>query len=257
MVATLSYGEYISARVSLGTASVYMNAVDLWQRWLNDRQPSQELAQRYINTLTLQRKAPNTIALKAYAIKSWFKWRGQKIDLDHPTIRLSEPEYLDVEQVRELINICRTLLERVLVTVLFDTALRISELLNLELRDVDYAGKMLTVTSKGGQRQSVNISENALAVLGEWIENRGHSGKRVFMDIDYQYARLLLKRLGKRIGVELRPHLLRHSRAIHMLKGGAQPYVVQQHLRHKNIATTLNIYGRFATTDLKEKIVPW
>jgi site-specific recombinase XerD len=68
----------------------------------------------------------------------------------------------------------------------------------------------------------------------------------------------MLKDLGKRANINnMHPHILRHSRAIAMLRGGAKPFVVQQHLGHKSITTTMNIYGMFMASDLKAEIPQW
>jgi len=229
----------------------------MWLAWLKDREQSQATAQKYLDALVIAGMAPNTVALRAYAIKRWFKFNGKTAELDCPTIRMNEPEYLTTDEVYKVLDSCRTLLEGVLVTVLFDTAVRVSELLNLELDDIDYEHKLITVTRKGGRREVVNISQSALTMLDEWIETRHSDDERVFMDINYQYVRLVLKELGKRVGIDLRAHLLRHSRAIQMLMAGTDIHVVSQHLGHTSIATTMNIYGRFKAVHLKELVPAW
>lgn len=251
------FGEYLRHRVRPGTTRVYIHALKLWFDELNNSRPTQKEAQTYIDRLLSQGKSASTVSLRAHAIKRWFKWKGRGIELDCPTIRLGDPDYLTIEQIEELITFCKTVLEKVLVIVLFDTALRISELLNIELVDIDWTNGFLTITGKGGDRESVNVSEKALDVLTEWIDARTSNDKKVFMDIDYNFAWSVVRSLGKRANMKIHPHIFRHSRAIQMLMNGAEIYIVRDHLRHKDVATTINIYGRFMVTHLKEKVPAW
>lgn len=251
------FEDYLLKRASTGTARVYIHALRHWFKSLNGGVPSQMSAQSYVDELTEQGKSASTVSLRGNAIIRWFKWKGVKIDIDCPTVRMGEPDYLLINQIEKLIEKSDTVLEKVLVTVLFDTAVRISELLNLELDDIYWETKLISVTRKGGREDLVNISDKALEVLSEWIEIRESNNKRVFMDIDYNYVWGLLKRLGRKCGMRVHPHIFRHSRAIQMLMNGAEMHVVQQHLGHTNIATTANIYGKFKSVHLKELVPSW
>lgn len=248
---------YIIDRASPNTVRVYMYALRQWFRLLNGVKPSQSSAQSYIDALTKAGKSASTVTMRAHAIMRFFKWKGSPVILDCPTIRLGEINYLVIEQIEDLLAVCNTVLEEALITVLFDTAVRINELLNLELIDIDWSGKFISVVRKGGRREEVNISDKALMVLEKWLDVRESESKRVFMDITYYDAWTTTKNIGKRMGIKMHPHLLRHSRAIHMLRNGADIRTVKDHLGHKNIATTINIYGRFMAVHLKELVPAW
>lgn len=252
-----AFKDYLSSRVQPGTASVYVYALGKWFDSLDGTPLSQKAAQDYVDLLAKSGKSPSTVALRAHAIMRFFKWKGEAIRLDCPTIRIGEPKYLVMRKFEKVLSKCTTLLEKVVVVVLFDTAVRISELLNLELSDIDREQMTISVVRKGGRRQEVNISEKALAVLDEWIEERNSESKRVFMDLDYWTIWDIIKRLGRRAGVKLSPHVFRHTRAIQMIMNGADLHTVQGHLGHTNIATTINIYGRFRAAELKERIPSW
>lgn len=251
------FEEYLQYHVSPSTVKAYVYGLRQWFKTLNGDKPSQELAQSHVDLLTKANKSPSTVNLRAHAIMRYFRWKGKQIRLDCPTVRINEPDYLTIEQIEKLLSVTNTVLEETLITVLFDTAVRISELLNLELDDIDWVGKFISVTRKGGRKEKVNISEKALDVLDTWIDARESESKRVFMDYSYWDAWNTLRIVGKRAGIRVHPHIFRHSRAIQLLKSGVQPHIVQQHLGHRNIATTLNIYGRFTATDLKKELVPW
>ncbi len=251
------FEDYLADRVSPSTARVYIYALRYWFNTLNSSKPSQESAQAYIDRLTKIGKSASTISLRAHAIMRFFRWKGKPVTLDCPTVRIGEIKYLVLEQIEKLLAVCKTVLEVTLITVLFDTAVRISELLNLELGDIDWSTKLISVVRKGGRREEVNISDKALESLGTWIDARESESKRVFMDIAYYDAWGIIKNIGKRAGIETSPHIFRHSRAIHMLMNGADIRTVKDHLGHKNVATTINIYGRFMAIHLKKLVPTW
>jgi len=251
------FEEYLKKRASAGTVRVYKHALKLWFNSLNGSEPTPEAGQQYIDRLSRSGLSASTVNVRGRAITRWFKWQGRDVDLDMPTIRIGEPKYLSMQEVERLLAATKNILERTIITVLFDTAIRASELLGVTLDDVDWDNGLITVTRKGGRREDVNISEKALEVLSEWLEARTSSSKYVFMDLSYYDIWTIVKGIGKRAGIKIHPHIFRHSRAIQMLKSGATLHDVQGHLGHVNIATTANIYGRFKALDLKERIPSW
>jgi len=254
------FRSYLEARYRPGTAKVYADAVARWLSSTNGVAPTQESAQAYINSLIKDGLSSSTVNLRAHSIKKWFKWQGSKIELDYPTsIRPRDPEYLSPAELKKVISVCRTPLEKALVVVLFDTALRISELLNIRVSDIDWENGLLSVTRKGGWVDKVNISGKGIEALKEWLSHRPVNDTKVFGSIEYYDAWRLLKKIGQRakLSINLRPHIFRHSRAIQMLMKGATIQDVMLHLGHKNMNTTASIYGRFKAVDLKRRIPQW
>ena len=251
------FKDYLSLRVQPGTVTVYINALQMWFASSNGNGQTPTAAQSYIDLLAKDGKSPSTISTRAHAIMRYFRWKGQEVHLDCPTIRMKEPEYLSMGQLRIVLQACGSALEKVLVVVLFDTAVRINELLNLKLDDIDRENGLIGVTRKGGRLEMVNISDKALTELDTWLRVRKSRSRSVFMDLEYYDAWRIIKKLGKRTGIEMHPHILRHTRAIHMLLNGADLHDVQVHLGHASITTTANIYGRFKAVDAKKRIPSW
>ncbi len=251
------FREYLTVRASSSTVDVYVYCLGKWFEYLNGREPNASTAQEYVDHLANEGKSASTVSLRGHAIVRWFKWQGTHIELDLPVIRINEPSYISVSDVEKLLANCKTLLERVLITVLFDTGLRISELLGLKVTDIDAEAGLLTIVGKGGRTEQANISSKAMAVLDEWLESRQSAANSVFMDMRYVTAWKMIKDVGVRAGISIHPHMLRHSRAVQMRKSGATLEDIKDHLRHKNIATTGNIYARFKAIDLKERIPAW
>jgi integrase/recombinase XerD len=250
------FREYLTRKVQPGTVGAYVDAVSRWLSTLNGDEPTADRAQEYVDTLA-KTLAPSTVNLRAHAIIKYFKSKGVLIELDCPTVRYPAPKYKSMQEVKRLIRACRTPLEETLIVVLFDSAVRISELLNLELSDINWEYGLISVIRKGGRREQVNVSIRAMTVLRKWLNSREMKSKRVFGDLNYNDAWRMIRRVGKRAKMKLSPHMLRHSRAIQMLMSGSPLHDVQQHLGHVNIATTANIYGRFTAMDLKKRIPQW
>jgi len=252
-----NFEEYLQNRVSPGTARIYSYHVRCWLNWLGAAEPTAALSQEYIDSLVKKGLGASTINLIANSIKRYFRWLGNKIELDAPTVRIPLPKYISVEELDRVLAGCNTLLEKTLITVLFDTGVRISEALALNTSDIGWGLGLISVIRKGGRREEVNISMKAMVILKEWLKLRQMTSKRVFGDLEYQRARKVVLKAGKRAGLKLTPHMLRHSRGVQMLLSNATLHDVQAHLGHANIATTANIYGQFKAVDLKERIPSW
>ena len=251
------FETYLKGRARPGTVRIYMYALRAFLSDANGSKPSKTTAQTHIDNLTAAGKSASTVATRAHAIMRWFKWRGERIYLDCPTIKVGEPKYLTMPQFAKVLAGCVTALEKVLVTVLFDTAVRISELINLETDGIDWTKGFISVIRKGGRREEVNISSKALEALDEWLTARESKSKRVFMDLGYYDAWIAIRNVGKRIGIDLHPHIFRHTRAVQMLLNGATLHDVQGHLGHRSITTTADIYGRFRAAELKARVPAW
>lgn len=250
------FRRYLESRVQPGTVHAYTYALGKWFDRLDGNKPTQQTAQDYVD-LIAKTKSASTANLRAHAIMRYFRWKGESIRLDCPTVRIGDIKYLSMEQFDKVLAACETEIEHVLVVVLFDTAVRISELLGITLDDVNWEHGLISVVRKGGRKQEVNISSKGLSALRSWLNARESKSKEVFMGLDYYNAWGIIKGIGKRTGIDLRPHIFRHTRAIQMLMSGADLHDVQGHLGHANITTTANIYGRFRALDLKSKIPKW
>lgn len=253
------YTEYMRGKVSDTSLHVYTHAVKMFLNVVDGSTPTPQIAQDYVDSLSKQGKSSSTVTVRAYAIMSYFRWQKVDVHLDCPPVSMKRPIYLKMPEVICVIDACQNQLERTVVVMLFDTAVRISELLNLNLDDIDWDIKAITVVRKGGRITEVNVSDKALIDLKKWLYIRKGSSKRVFLDMSYGDAWLMVKNIGKRTNIEtsLHPHIFRHSRAIQMLRDRVPLNIVSQHLGHKSVTTTADIYGQFITPDLREMIPPW
>jgi len=168
-------------------------------------------------------------------------------------------EPLTEEEALALIKTCSTrapsgVRNRALIVILWRAGLRCSEALNLLPRDVDLnAGTILVREGKGRKARVVGIDPMAASVVERWLAKRTELGigrsapllsqitkGRIGKRLQSSYVRHLLKRLGKRAGIEKRvhPHGLRHSFASSLAEAGVNPHHIQQLLGHANLQTT-------------------
>jgi len=137
--------------------------------------------------------------------------------------------------------------ERVLILTLYSTGLRISELLGDKekgtppvcVEDIDWEQGLVYFTGKGGNRECAPFfirRKQAMSILKLWLN--GRTNGPVFK-LSPSHAWRLLNNLGKRAGVKLAPHLLRHSTARSVRKGGGDIFDVQAQLRLRKIENAL------------------
>lgn len=184
-----------------------------------------------------------------------------------PKIPKRLPNYLTEDEVNNLLNI--NLLtpydyrNKAMMELLYATGLRISELCNLKITDIDIHNCFVRVFGKGKKERIVPISDIALEYLQIYINNyRSIILKNAISDylfisnnqtnISRQGFFKILKKECQRCGItkNVSPHVLRHSFATHLLQHGADLRVIQELLGHEDIATT-EIYAHIVNEKVK------
>lgn len=182
------------------------------------------------------------------------------------------PRYLTVAEVEMLLAVPDTstplgLRDRAIIEVLHAAGLRVSELVGLDIADVDLTQAQVRVVGKGGKERIGLLGKPAVhavraylkagrpALLGQrpidalWLNHRG--GRLTARGVAF-----MLGNAGKQAGIRtpISPHVLRHTFATHLLDGGADLRVVQELLGHVNIATT-QIYTHVSQSRMREVYV--
>ena len=140
-------------------------------------------------------------------------------------------------------------LDRALFTLLWQTGMRLSELEDLTLSDIDLAERKITIRkAKGLKDRVVYLTETVVKVLTAFLEVRGPAlSDHLFIyrhkPLSKDLARLRVKAAGKRVGVYVTPHMLRHTFATQLLNSGGKVTSIQMLLGHKRLNTTM-IYAR-------------
>jgi len=159
----------------------------------------------------------------------------------------------------------RALRDRALLELLYSTGARISEVVGLDVDDVDAGERTALLDGKGGKQRLVPVGRPALAALEAYLVRarpglaaKGRGTPAVFLNarggrLSRQTAWQVLKTAAERAGITavVSPHTLRHSFATHLLEGGADVRVVQELLGHASVTTT-QVYTLVTVTTLRE-----
>jgi integrase/recombinase XerD len=149
-----------------------------------------------------------------------------------------------------------SLLDRVILELLYGAGLRVSELVNLQIYDV--ADEFIKVIGKGNKERKVPIHQKAIVEIDRYLHERQKKSCWLFLDekgkkVTRQSVFYRLKKLASEVGIlkNISPHTLRHSFATHLLEGGADLRVIQELLGHSHISTT-DIYTHLSKKKLQE-----
>ncbi|MBU2535969.1 MAG: site-specific tyrosine recombinase XerD [Chloroflexota bacterium] len=219
----------------------------------------------YMLNLKERNYAATTIARKVAATRSFFSFLKSegiiKIDptenMSSPSVGKSLPKPITISQVRQLLeqpaksNTLEARRDKAMLELLYASGMRISELVNLNLGDVNTDEGYVRCFGKGNKERIVPIYEQAARLVKEYTEETrpklAHKKDAVALFLNPRGDRLTrqgfwqkLKEYAKSAGLDARisPHTLRHSFATHMLSGGADLRAVQELLGHANISTT-------------------
>jgi len=231
----------------------------------------------YLLNLKERNYAPTTVARKVAASKSFFGFmvaEGNIKDnpaqnVGSPKVGKSLPNPISISQVRLLLEQPTKLStpeakrDGAMLELLYASGMRVSELVSLNLGDVDTEGGYVRCFGKGHKERLIPIYEQAASVVGEYIQEarphlvRNEDERALFVNrrgdrLTRQGLWQILKGYAKSadLGVQVTPHTLRHSFATHMLSGGADLRSVQELLGHANISTT-QVYTHLTTEHVR------
>ncbi len=227
------------------------------------------------------RYAPSSIARALVAVRSFHRFCLEEglvegdpsEEVGAPRVPQGIPKALTEEEVEALLGAVvgdspRALRDRAILETLYATGVRISELVGLDRRDLDFDGALLRVLGKGDKERVVPIGRSARGALEDYLARgrpeleRPVTRTRVAGDpvlLNARGGRLtrqgcwkIVTSAGDRVGLtgRLSPHVLRHSCATHMLEHGADIRVVQELLGHASLSTT-QVYTKVSPERLR------
>ncbi len=214
------------------------------------------------NTLSIA-----SVARKLAAIKSFYKFmvlddvipESPAQDIDSPKLALKLPVVLSIKEVGELIDSAQSLRDRLLLELFYATGMRVSEMVNLKVEDVDFDDGWIRILGKGMKERFVPVGKNILKLLRKYIEEKRilpsgflfskSNGKFITRESIWK----IVKKYSLKAGIprKVAPHTLRHTFATHLLENGADLRTIQELLGHSNIDTT-QIYTHINRRNIKE-----
>jgi integrase/recombinase XerD len=228
------------------------------------REVTQPLISEYLAARKRDGLAAASIKLVVVALKIFFRFLGSKGALERdptetltlPRIERYLPETLNELEVERLIEGIDTrhplgLRDRAIVELLYASGLRISELANARLENLNFEERILRVTGKGNKMRLVPVGQKACDALASYLSTERpklvtrRTSSEIFLSsrgTKLTTTRIwqIVKARAKHSGLEANvyPHLLRHSFATHLLSNGADLRIIQEMLGHADISTT-------------------
>ena len=262
---------YIEKGLSKNTVSSYKNDISSFLSWLNKKQINYQQVSgkninEFISNLFNSGLKSSSINRKISSIKHFYLFLSKKKIIKYsPADEIETPKqekYLPIsmseDEVEKLLSSPNSnrIIERrdkAMIEILYATGMRISELVNLKLTDVDFNRSVLKVFGKGSKERLVPYGEKAAEALDIYLRDRKRSdSKNVFLSnrgsqitrgAFWQRIKIYIKRENLKSSIS--PHTLRHAFATHLLNRGADLRSVQILLGHSDLSTT-QIYTHIA-----------
>lgn len=232
---------------------------------------------RFLKNERRKHSTTSTISRKLSAIKSFHRYLSLQhqipnitSNIEAPKIEKKLPDVLSMEEVEKLLNNLPTKSasdnrNKAMVETLYATGIRVSELINLDLKDLHLNEGYIHVTGKGNKDRIIPINDIATKVIINYLSeyrirlNKTNTNEALFLNIHgrritRQAFWKFLTDYAKKEGItkQLSPHKLRHSFATHLLENGVDLRFVQELLGHEDISTT-QIYTHVESKHLKNE----
>lgn len=276
---TREFLSYIQVEKGLArqTLESYKRDLDRLQAWANANnkqitEVTRADLRKWIASLSREGLAPTSIARTVSATRGFFKFlmldghikSHPAEDLDTPQRFSYLPKFLTEDEINRLFaapNVATEegIRDRAVLEVLYACGLRVSELVNLKVANVDLMAGLVVCYGKGSKERRVPLGKSAIHWLQQYAAVKAGYGKPtspfVFLyrgrPLTRQIAWAMIKRHAETAGIKnVSPHTLRHSFATHLLQHGADSRSVQALLGHSDISTT-QIYTHITDLHLR------
>ncbi len=277
----LDYKNYllIDRHYSNNTIASYMNDLNIFISYLDSLnidylKVTREDILNYLKSI--KDKNELTLSHNISVLRSFYKFlmleekisKNPMENIDLPKLSKKLPSVLTVDEVDKLLNIDLNDMydyrNKAMLELLYASGLRVSELINLKVEDVDMENDLVKTLGKGSKMRIIPFGNYALEALKKYIyEYRSDFIKKevseyLFLNnhgkkMTRQGFFKILKGIALKQGIEkeISPHTIRHSFATHLLNGGADLRSIQEMLGHSNLATT-QIYTNISREELKK-----
>lgn len=160
-------------------------------------------------------------------------------------------------ELEKLRRACECKRDLAIIDTLYSTGCRVSELVNMKLSDINTEDKSISILGKGKKYNTCYFNTNAQISLNEYIESRKDNSSYLFVQkrrrnehISTRAVEVIVKETGKKVGLDITPHILRHTCATLSLQSGMPLTQVQKMLGHASPDTTL-IYAEVLQDDIR------
>ncbi|MCS7249760.1 MAG: site-specific tyrosine recombinase XerD [candidate division WOR-3 bacterium] len=279
-----SFHSYLllERKLSKSSSEFYLKDTTEFLNWLKKdfTDISEEDIKGFIHYLIIKKRSSSTVARKISSLKSFFYFLNKEgiisknplEEIELPKVKRRLPTVLTISEVEKLLNATEykkdkeSIRTKAMFELLYATGIRISELLNLKVNDLNLEEGFIRVMGKRNKERIVPIGEPAILAIKEYLNivrptllnKKEISTPYLFLNQrGKKLTRMgfwkILKKYVKLAGIEKKvtPHTFRHTFATHLLEGGANLRIVQELLGHSNISTT-QIYTKLNKEYLKQ-----
>ena len=262
---------------SAHTISNYARDLRFLTSFVKGKKIDRSAAREYLLALEKKRYSRRSIARKLSSARSFFRFLVREKLADQnpfenlltPKLPKKLPNFLYPEELQSLLDAPeqkdpRGLRDRAILEVIYGTGLRVTEIIRMNINDIDFDESEIKVLGKGAKERIVLFGSHARAALHKYMEEGRRqltSGKKTAaLFINRRGGRLTTRSVERKISSyakkaglnkKVTPHTLRHSFATHLLSGGADLRMVQELLGHVSLSTT-QVYTHITKERLKE-----
>jgi len=265
----------IEKNLSLNTANAYKNDLNKFKIFIEQKNVDinkldYEIFTSFIIFLKKKNYSSTSIVRIISGVRNFYKFlvargyiKNPEINIESPKIEKRLPEVLTEEEIEKLLNVNKVsrkhLRNLAILELFYSSGLRISELCNLKINDLNLENGFIRVKGKGNRERIALLNKFSVEMLRKYLSERKTGiDEYLFLNnrnkkISRQSVWKVVKKYAKYAGIDkdVKPHTLRHTFATHLLERGMDLRVVQELLGHKSIATT-EIYTHLNRKKIKE-----
>ena len=273
------YIEYLEVECGLALNTLFAYRSDLYslsdflqKEGIDDYNKIQRLhINMYIKNLYDKKYTPRSITREIASIKGFFKWlsindiikHNPALSIEQPKLPKRLPKVLSMKEITELLDRNMSILEKAILELLYAAGLRVSELSDIQINNIDLNAKYIRCLGKGSKERIVPIGNKACIAIKKYLKEREYILKKFNLNTKYLFINdngkkitrqdvyVFIRGIGKNINKDISPHTIRHSFATHLLENGADLRVVQELLGHSDVSTT-QLYTHISKKRLKE-----
>ena len=281
LIETFLDSLWLEKNLSQNTLESYKNDLNKFRNFLEKKNKSVLKADHFLilsflSFLLDKGYSSKTVSRNISSLKSFFKYLisvehikiNPMLNIDAPKSGLFLPTTLTVEETQQILDAPNELRpiemrDKAMLYTLYATGMRISELISLNMHNVDLTRGSVQVIGKGGKERLIPLTNDAITMIKKYLTNardklskgKDHNnifvsthGKQISRHSFWHRIKAYLKKVD--VKKEVHPHTLRHAFATHMLNNGADLRSVQLLLGHSDLATT-QIYTHVAQAEVK------
>ena len=264
----------LSKNTLLAYENDLMEFFDFYSNVSDPREIKRSDFSKYTIHLASKGAKASSITRKIASIKGFFKYicanreitSNPALSISSPKIPKRLPKVISYDEIEKLLKNNLTTKEKAVFELLYAAGLRVSELCNLKINNIDFKSNLIKAIGKGSKERLIPIGKKAHSAVIEYIKERdlliqtqlGTSAKIDYLFINEKCGKIsrqwvynFIKKQGKLINKSISPHTIRHSFATHLLENGADLRCVQELLGHSSVVTT-QLYTHISKKHIKE-----